>query len=336
MWLVAAAFLAAGVVIVIAGTKLARVAEELAIVTGMGQALTGAVLLGMTTSLGGTVVSLSAALRGDAELAISNGLGGIAAQTAFLAIADFFHRKANLEHAAASGANILQLGLLISLLGMILMAFVAPEMTVWRVHPVSILLPVAWLLGSIVTQRTQEDPGWRPAGRVDGVESDESANENREVTRSPRRLWIMLAVLGVSVLIGGLALSFTAPRIAEATGLSASAVGALFTATITSLPELVTTVAAVRNGALVLAVGDIIGGNTFDVLFVAVGDVAYREGSIYHAIDQGTVFLLALTILLTAVLAAGLISRERKGIGFEGVSILVLYAAGMVTLATMG
>jgi cation:H+ antiporter len=43
--------------------------------------------------------------------------------------------------------------------------------------------------------------------------------------------------------------------------------------------ELVTTIAAVRRGALQLAVGGIIGGNTFDTLFLTAADVSYREGS---------------------------------------------------------
>jgi Ca2+/Na+ antiporter len=55
--------------------------------------------------------------------------------------------------------------------------------------------------------------------------------------------------------------------------LSASIVGA---PVVTSLPELVTTLAAVRRGALQLAVGGIIGGNTFDTLFLTISDVGYR------------------------------------------------------------
>ncbi|MCD9622857.1 hypothetical protein [Rhabdothermincola salaria] len=74
------------------------------------------------------------------------------------------------------------------------------------------------------------------------------------------------------------------------------------------------------------------GGNTFDILFVAVADVLYRGGSVYHAIDAQTAFLLALTVLLTAVLGAGLVHRGKRGIGFEGIGILVLYALGVVSL----
>ena len=87
-----------------------------------------------------------------------------------------------------------------------------------------------------------------------------------------------------------------------------------------------------RIGALTLAVGDIVGGNTFDVLFVAVADLLYRPGSVYHSIGERTTFLLALTVVLTAVLAAGLVHRSRKGIGFEGIGILVIYALGVISI----
>jgi cation:H+ antiporter len=85
-----------------------------------------------------------------------------------------------------------------------------------------------------------------------------------------------------------------------------------------------------------LAVADIIGGNTFDVLFVAAADVAYRDGSIYHAAGSSAIFLTALTVLLTATLAAGMLGRERRHIGFEGVGILLFYGLGVVSLVALG
>jgi cation:H+ antiporter len=104
------------------------------------------------------------------------------------------------------------------------------------------------------------------------------------------------------------------------TGLSQTAVGSLLTAVATSLPELVAALAAVRQGALTLAVGGIIGGNTFDVLFLAFSDFAYREGSIYHALSDAPLFIMSLSILLTAVLLLGLILRERRGVAIWRVS----------------
>ncbi|MEO2040107.1 MAG: sodium:calcium antiporter, partial [Martelella sp.] len=102
-------------------------------------------------------------------------------------------------------------------------------------------------------------------------------------------------------------------------------VGALMTAVVTSLPELVTTLAAVRRGALQLAVGGIIGGNTFDTLFLTLSDLAYRDGSLYHAIGKDDLIWLAVGLSATAILLLGLIVRQKAGpgrIGFESAGIL--------------
>ncbi len=135
--------------------------------------------------------------------------------------------------------------------------------------------------------------------------------------------------------VAGYVVAQTGIGLADRTGLSQTIIGGLFTALATSLPELVTAVAAVRQGALTLAVGDIIGGNCFDVLFVAAADVGYRQGSIYHAITDRQIFIFALTILLTAILLLGLLRREKHGIaniGFESFLVLLLYIGAFVLL----
>ncbi|MEL6581115.1 MAG: hypothetical protein AAFQ14_15325 [Cyanobacteria bacterium J06621_12] len=119
-------FIVAAFVIAVVGTKMTRIADRLADRTGWGEAVVGAVLLGGSTSLPGIVTSVTSAAGGHAELAISNALGGIAAQTAFLGLADIVYPKANLEHAAASAANLSQGTLLITLLALPLMAIATP------------------------------------------------------------------------------------------------------------------------------------------------------------------------------------------------------------------
>jgi cation:H+ antiporter len=121
--------------------------------------------------------------------------------------------------------------------------------------------------------------------------------------------------------------------------MSETAVGGLLTAIITSLPELVTSIAAVRQNAQTLAVSGIIGGNAFDTLFVAAADVGYREGSIFHAITERQMFFMALTMLLTAILLLGLLRREERGpanIGFESFFILLLYLGAAAFLIWNG
>ena len=90
----AVVILLSAVVILLAGTRLTAVADILAERTGLGEAVVGAVLLGAATSLSGIVTSVTAAADGRAELAVSNAVGGIAAQTVFLAVADDVYRRA--------------------------------------------------------------------------------------------------------------------------------------------------------------------------------------------------------------------------------------------------
>lgn len=329
-------FAACALLIGVIGTRLARVVDDLADRAGLGEAIAGAVLLGMATSLSGIVVSVSAAWGGKPELAMSNALGGIAAQTVFLTIADATHRRANLEHAAASLGNLMQGAMLLCLLSLLLVGRFSPEITFWQIHPVTPLLFIAYLFGLRLIKKAQTNPMWSPARTLE-TRLDEPGEAN--VKRSLSLLW--LAFLGLAAVIGvsGWLLERSASVIAEETGLSQAAVGVLLTSIATSLPELVTTIAAVRRGALTLAVAGIIGGNAFDTLFAAASDIAYRGGSIYHAIPDSVSLWIALSLLMTGVLLAGLIRREEQGpgrIGFESVTLLACYLAGIFIVMVGG
>ena len=331
-----AVFVAAAVVIALTGTRLAGIADRLADRTGMGEAITGALLLGASTSLPGITTSVTAAWNGAAELAMSNAIGGIAVQTAFLGIADIFNREANLEHQAASLPNMLNASVLMALLGCVLLAADGPDYTFWGVHPATPLLFLGYLFGLRLARKSHEAPEWRPR-RTGLTREDEPEAESG--SESLLGLWTRFLVLAAIMGVSGWVVARAGIGLTRQTGISASIVGGLFTAVATSLPELVTCVAAIRRGALTLAVGDIIGGNCFDVLFAAAADVAYRSGSIYHAVGADERFLVALSVVMTAVLLMGLVIREKRGIaniGFESFLILSLYGGGFLIVALRG
>jgi cation:H+ antiporter len=336
VWSVVALFLAATGTIAVAGIRMTRIADRLADLSGLGEALFGAVLLGGSTSLPGIVTSVWTAWEGHPQLAVSNAIGGIAAQTVFLVVADIAHRDVNLEHAAASVENLVQAALLMTLLAIPLLAMSGPDYTVWQVHPASALLLSAYLFGLNLVSRAKAAPLWRPHRTRDTQMDDDAASP--EEPGEAGRLWISFAGLALVVATAGFAVAQTGIAIAAQTGMSETLVGMLLTAVATSLPELVTSVAAVRQGALTLAVGGIIGGNSFDVLFIAFADVAYRDGSIYHAMVNQQVFIIALTLLMTGVILLGLLRREKTGfanIGFESLLVLILYfgAVGLLVYA---
>ena len=316
-------------VIASAGTRITRVVDQLADRTGLGEATAGAVLLGAATSLAGSVLSVTAAYRGHPELAVSNALGGIAVQTFFLAIADMVYRRANLEHAAASAPNMMQNGLLIGLLALILLAPTLPDVTFWQIHPITPILIGFYLYGTRLIQGAWESPMWRPSITRDTREDNPEAMEQLPPLA---RLWVEFLLLMAMLGVAGLVLEPAATTISVEAGLSQTIVGVLLTAVSTPIPELVTSVAAVRRGALTLAVGGIIGGNAFDTLFMAASDMAYRHGSIYHTMTADTQRWVTLTLLMAAILIMGLIRRERYGlgrIGAESLAIMVIYLLGV-------
>lgn len=337
LWVLVAALGGLAVVIVAVGVRLAGLADRLADATGWGEATVGAVVLGGSTSLSGIVASVAAAAGGHPTMAISNAIGGIAVQTAFLAVADMFYPRTNLEHAAASTTNLFQAALLIALLSLPLLGAALPGgLTLGWVSPVSVVLVAGYVLGVRAAGEVRLSPMWRPRSTAETKSDDEKAEAPGASTS---RLLLGFALLAATTAAAGYALAAAALAVGGRTGLGETVIGGMMTAVITSLPELVTSVAAVRRGALNLAVGGIIGGNAFDTLFLAFSDLAYTgEGHFYAFFGQTHQMMTIITILMTAILLMGLVARPRGGgaIGWESSLVLGLYGVLAVLMAMSG
>jgi cation:H+ antiporter len=329
-------FAVAGGLILLFGVGMTRLAAELARRTGLGEAVMGALFLGACTSLPEIATSVTAAAAGHADLAMSNAIGSVAGQTAFLAFADMAYRHANLEHAAASAENLMLAAFLLVMLTLPLLAVSLPQVVLAGMHPVSLLMLAAYVQGMRMVSQAHNKPMWLPRYTTQ-TRRAVAANGNGE--RAVWVLWLRFAAFGAVTAVGGWLLAVAAVPITRHTGLSETVVGGLLTGLTGSLPELVTSLAAVRMGALTLAVGDILGGNAFDALIVAISDLAYLDGSIFAAAGREQGFLLALAALLTSVLLMGLVYRERHGIaniGLESFLVLAFYVGGFALLVTTG
>ncbi|MCZ9347165.1 cation transporter, partial [Streptomyces sp. TRM76130] len=272
-------FLLATAVTVVCSIRLAGVGDTLADRTGWGEALFGAVLFGLVTSLSGIVMTAVSAAADQPGLAYSNAVGGIAAQTVALVVADAFLRKVNLEHAAASVSNMLFGCLLIGLVGLALMATFSPSITFLGLHPASAVM-VAFYIGGLRLINNYGAPMWR-AVRTEDTLPDVPEEDAQGLARHRTSwLWTEFAAVAGLVMVGGWAVARAAEAIVEHTGLNAGLVGAVFMGLVNALPETVTSIAAVRRGAVTLAIAAIIGGNCLDALNLVVGDAAYRGGSL--------------------------------------------------------
>lgn len=339
----AAAMAAVGFV----GPRLARTAEAIANRLELGQVLVGAVLLGVVTSLPGLVLTVTAATRGETELAVSNALGGVAAQTLFLAIADIAFRRGTLSSHVPTRQVGYQAALLMVLLALVIVGLGTDTVAVWRIHPVSAGIVVAYLGGLFLSRRldlrgaaaigpepdSSDVEGGRSGLRGKLGTLEESPAVHEEERRSWPALWSRFAVFAALLVGAGFALALTGSDIAETTALSATSVGVLLTAVATSTPELVTSVAAARRGAIGLAAGDIIGGNTFDTLFIAAADLA-SDGPITARAGDSAIALAGLVVLINGVLLGGLV---RQGSGarntdVESLSIVVIWLVAVVLI----
>ncbi|MGD9924742.1 MAG: hypothetical protein AB7V13_25330 [Pseudorhodoplanes sp.] len=126
-------FIGAAIVVWIAGTRIARYADEISVHTGLGHALLGLLLLGGVTSLPELAVSLSAAASGSAALAVNNILGGVTMQVAILAVADFAIGRRALTSVVPDPVVILQGSLNVLLLTLVPTAILVGDMAIFGV-----------------------------------------------------------------------------------------------------------------------------------------------------------------------------------------------------------
>lgn len=334
-------FLVATVMVAFFAPRLTKVVDALAARTTLGRSLAGSILLGASTSLPGIVVTTVAALRGDAALAAANAIGGIVAQTTFLGVADAAQRREALFRKTASPKALVQLGVLLMLLAVPLFAISGwPTASMGPVHPASLALVAVYVVGIWVARRTpekqededEEDQQGDDQQHDDKRGDDQPDNDQQSGEISKARLWGLYAVYVILIGVAGFIISTTIDPIAGALGLSSVAAGALITALATSSPELITAITAARRRQLHLAVGDIVGGNSFDVLFLAVADLAFM-GAFYQQIGSSTVLLLAAAVLLNALVLLGFARRRPSHpVNPESIVILALYVALAVLL----
>ena len=116
-------------------------------------------------------------------------------------------------------------------------------------------------------------------------------------------------------------------------------VGIVMVAVVTSLPELVAMVSAVRFGAYDIAVGNLFGSNVFNMFALSLADVFYTEGPFLNAIDPTFALAGLLALLLTTLGLMGNLAQVERRIGIVELDALLLilcYFAGLGLLYIRG
>jgi cation:H+ antiporter len=132
-------------------------------------------------------------------------------------------------------------------------------------------------------------------------------------------LWANVAVFAVAaalVWVAGTRLAGYADQVARISGIGQAVVGAVLMAGVTSLPEFATVVTASLGGSADLAVNNMLGGISLQVVVLAIGDAALRRSALFATLPSPAVMLqAALGIGLLAVVAAGIVVSDRAVLG---------------------
>ena len=152
--------------------------------------------------------------------------------------------------------------------------------------------------------------------------------EEAESSNRPVWLMIVMGIVGMALIIGGSDVTVdAATELAKMFGMSERFVGLTIVALGTSLPELFTSVIAAKKGKADIAIGNIVGSNIFNILFV-VGTSA-----LITSIPFATGFIVDCLVALGAGLLLWLcVFRKKKLTRLGGIIMLASYAGYFVYL----
>jgi cation:H+ antiporter len=327
-------FAVSAVVIVIAGTFLARFADEIAERTGFGRLLVGSVLLAGSTSLPELTVGISAVRAGHVDLAVGDYLGAILLNLLILGVLDLttYSRGRIMSRLAAGHA-------LSGCVGAALMATVALCLLTKPLSASGSLLGVSYglllvLLGYMAGMRMIYFDQQASAAEA---EVAKLADTLMDTPPPPKSLVKMLGGFGLAalaILASGPFLAEAADQLASATGLGHTFVGTTLVALCTSLPESVASFTAVRMGAHDLAIGNVFGSNAFNLLLLVPLDL-FHPGPMLEAVSPHHAVTCLAGIIGTHVVILGQLYKvERRSSFIEPdawlVILVVLGALGLV------
>ena len=311
--------LASGGLLVLAGSVLTRAADAIAERSGIGRLWIGSVLLAGATSLPELATDVSAVRIGAPDLAAGDLFGSSMANMLILALLGLLppsgrvFRDATLGHAMTACLAIV----LNAAAGAFVLARLPPGS--WPVGVESVLLLVGFVAGIRVvyyhrTPAGSSSPGPAAASQPSGAPAPLSGALLRFGLAS-------LAVLGIAPL-----LATTAERIAVLSGLGTTFIGTWLVGIATSLPEVVTCFAALRLGAVDLAIGNLFGSNAFNMVIFFAMDLAHPGGSIFAVLDPAHAISALLAVVLMALGLAAIVLRGQGRVKLlEPGSALMLY-----------
>lgn len=325
-------FMLCTAVIGTAGYQLSRFGDVIAERTGLGRTLVGVIMMATVTSLPELVTGIGAVTVADVpNIAVGDALGSCIFNLLILLFLELAYPRASIYTLAAQ-SHILSAGFGIILIGIVALSVLVGDQLPSIGH-VGLYTPVV-LAGYLLAMRIVTQYELREAR----LQPEQAALRHPDV--SLRQAVLGYGVAALFVVAAGLWLPFVGADLARVMGWNNSFVGSLFVAFSTSLPELAVALAALRLGALDLAMGNLLGSNLFDMAIIAIDDLAYLEGPLLHTISKAHAGTAISALVMSGAVIAALFYRPAQRtfrlFGWTGLFLLVIYALNAYVLFLVG
>lgn len=319
-----------------AGYYLSKYGDVIAEKTGLGRAWIGAILIAGVTSLPELASGVSAVTWLNApNLAAGAVLGSCLFNLMLIAVMDLTYQPGRVL-ANAQDVHILSGGLGVLLLGMVAMGvLIGPGLNGFGLLGISILsiiIVVVYAIGGKMIAGLEKE-------RVGQVLAQE-AKEMNYANISVRNAYATFILNAAGMILLGIWLATIGDRLSDTTGLSRSFVGNLFLATSTSLPEIAASLAAIRLGAIDMAIGNVLGSNLFNVTLLAVYDLADGKANFWASLNNANGFAAVMTMMMTGVVIISLMYRASPRtpyrFSWDGIALISMYVGSILILYLLG
>ena len=303
-------------IIILVGTKLTHYGDIIAEKTGLGRVWIGAALFPLATCLPEITSSSGAAWINAPNLAIGNIFGSIMFNLLIIAIADFAHGPGPLLSEVTTGQ------ILTAILGIFLCAIAAlsiltkPTLMLVGIGIDSLILIVLYFLGIIVIFKYSKK------------------NKPEDVLGLPEGNYAAYSLLHTNIkfLIAAIIIIFTAIKLAQVTNILADLtgwgttfMGTIFLAIVTSLPELVTSITAIKIKAFDLAIGIVLGANILNMTIPFFSDIFYAGPPILSVVSPQHIISALMAIILTSIAIASIVYKPKKSVFSLGIAAWLIF-----------
>ncbi|MEN6523485.1 MAG: hypothetical protein ABFD14_07120 [Anaerolineaceae bacterium] len=313
-------FITAGV-IVFAANQLAKYGDVIALRTQLGRMFIGVLLIAGATSLPEVLTSISSLNQNTPNMAAGNLLGSNTFNMVLLAVIDIVNRdqrilrKAAMKHALTGSLAVFMIGLVVLLI------------------IADIKISLGWLgLDSLLLIATYFLAVWLIKQNASSL--DKSFQHEEIPANTPGLLQGILGFIlaAAALFVATPIMVRSANLISEISGLGTSFIGTTLVALVTSLPELVTTLAAIKIGANDMAIGNLFGSNMFNMFAIGLTDLFYTQGRFLSVIDPSFLLIGMFGLLMTAMALIGNLAKLEKRIWFieiDAFSLILMYIASI-------